>query len=366
MTDRMMIHRFINQRERDYIPTNLIRVITGEYYDQSMSCANRPLFITWNITNRCNMHCRYCSLSDKQHNETLIDAERIAESIISIHPLYVSILGGESTLIETLPRIIQKLTDSGTFVEIVTNGTGITDDFIGSLCDVDRNLLRIEVSLDSVDKDINDRNRSPGSYDAATSAIKRITKASIRCRVQMTLYHGNFDQIKELYKYCCNEGVSSFGFSKVAQFGKGTEEDIDYESIYIQCEEIINNEDITRFEKIRIGENISMLKDWFTCKDLNKALRNEYIKCNGARTKIHIEPDGHVYPCDFLIYPEFYMGRIWEDFWYSESAVKFRTINRTTKEGCSECSNFSCNTGCFALSYKNFKDTGTMNPNCKL
>ncbi len=356
--------RYIRISENRYYPMNFIRTVAKRYYAEN-KLPSSPLQITWNITNRCNFNCSYCSNGLKKiSNES--DPIRIAKKIASLCPISVSILGGEPTIVPELIAAIKILCDSNIHVDLITNGIGINQSFIEGLREIKPGFLKVEISLDSTNPVVNDTNRAKGSFVAATNALENVAATGIPCRVQMTVTELNQNDIETMYRYCDDLGVDSFGFSTVADYGKGiSDTGLNFDLIEKQCLNIIQKPGKTHFEKIRLsGSRKPIVSD--PCLTLEDALRNEFLKCSGAKYKMHVEPDGKVYPCDYMVYPEYCMGDIEEDCWNSDAALNFRKIVRTTKEGCKTCTNYACNTGCYAQTYAHKLRTNVELPPCRI
>ena len=92
------------------------------------------------------------------------------------------------------------------------------------------------------------------------------------------------------------------------------------------------------------------------------------MKCNGAKTRIYINPVGDVYPCDLLQYEKYYLGNIItdNDFWNSNNALNFCAINRSNIEKCRDCRVLGCNMGCLAISIENSRNSMHHIPNCEV
>ena len=105
----------------------------------------------------------------------------------------------------------------------------------------------------------------------------------------------------------------------------------------------------------------------FTDED---AYKFSILKCNCGKTRINIDSNGDIYPCDMTKYKEFKLGNILEDsvekFWNSDNSEKFNKISRRTKKECNNCKIKGCNTGCFGMSYAICRSIDDYVPNCKL
>lgn len=361
----------------DYQPDGFLIHIHEHYIRNGKIRLPYPLYVTWDITNYCNLHCYFCSASALGNGKKVDDLNtiEIAKKLISNGIKYVSIRGGEPTLVKQLPEIINLFSDNGIYTELVTNGSGITKTFLNKIKNVNKNLLRIKISLDSTDEQINDKIRGRGSYKMATSAIETCNKEKWPYRVQMVITETNRHTVLDMYKYVSENNATSFGTQIVLPMGRAKKTDmfkID-EKLLEDLIYIKKNETNTIFEKLGMGLDGYNFYD-FLYKDTKFTEEDSYIfsllKCNCGKTRINVDANGDVYPCDMTKYPEFKMGNILEntveEYWNSENVNKFNTLSRKTKTGCKDCKNFGCNTGCFGMSYGIFRDIEKTLPNCKI
>lgn len=360
-----------------YQPDGFLVFIHEHYINNGKIKLPYPLYATWDITNYCNLHCVFCSAS-ALGNKNKIDNDEcleIAKKLISSNIKYVSIRGGEPTLIKQLSECVKLFNENGVFVEIVSNGTGITKEFLEKLSPLNKNLIRIKISLDSTNKELNDRLRGRGSYDGATAAIETCHKMRWDFRTQMVITNQNKDEIIDMYNYVSSKGATSFGTILVLPMGRGKKTElvtID-EKILTDLIYIKEHETNTKFEKLGMGiDGFKFYEDLyknskFTDEDSYKF---SLLKCNCAKTRINIDSNGDVYPCDMMKYEEFKMGNILTDdisqIWNCENANKFNNITRKTKKGCKDCKIKGCNTGCFGISYGIYHSIKNALPNCKL
>lgn len=361
----------------EYQPDGFLVLIHEHYIDSGKIKIPYPLYATWDITNYCNLHCVFCSASalgnkEKIDSPFVID---IAKKLISNGIKYVSIRGGEPTLVNQLLDCIKLFNEHGVFVELVSNGTGITEKFLSSLGNINKNLIRIKVSLDSTFKETNDRLRGKGSYDGATNAMDVCKNMNWDFRTQMVVTNQNKDGIIDMYNYVSSKGATSFGTILVLPMGRGKktelvkiDEKLLEDLIYIK-----EHETITKFEKLGMGiDGYRFYNELYSDSKFTEddSYKFSLLKCNCGKTRINVDSNGDVYPCDMMKYPEFKMGNILKDgiskIWNSENAEKFNTITRRTKNGCKDCKIRGCNTGCFGISYGIFRNVEESLPNCRL
>ena len=207
----------------EYQPDGFLVMIHEHYFNNGKIRLPYPLYATWDITNTCNLHCVFCSAS-ALNNGGIVDSPKtieIAKKIVKNGMKYISIRGGEPTLVKQLPEIIKLFIDNGIFVELVSNGLNINEKLFGKIKNINKNLLRIKISLDSTDKDVNDSIRGKGSYILATKAIEYCKNNDWPYRIQMVVTEENKRNIKEMYEFASKNNCISFGTSLMLPMGRG-------------------------------------------------------------------------------------------------------------------------------------------------
>lgn len=361
----------------EYQPDGFLVMIHEHYFDNGKIKLPYPLYATWDITRTCNLHCEFCSAS-ALGSKGIVDDDNtltIAKKIIENKMKYISIRGGEPTLVKQLPEIIKMLVENNVFVEVVTNGFNINDNFLNKIKELNKNLIRLKISLDSTDESINDSIRGKGSYVLATNAIKNCHKHNYPFRVQMVVTNKNKDDIENMYEFVSSYGCTSFGTSLMLPMGRGITMDkvlVD-EKLLKDLIRIKKNETTTKLEKLGMGiDGFKFYEDIYKDMDLtdDDAYKFSVLKCNCAKTRINIDFNGDIYPCDMTKYEKFKLGNILEntidEFWNSPNSDKFNRLSRRTKKGCKDCKVKGCNTGCFGMSYGVCRSIENFVPNCKL
>lgn len=120
--------------------------------------------ILWHICHACNYGCEYCysqylkasnRLPIVYKNEVLLEkflyeCLRFADALqVPIKDFYITLVGGEPTLIDELSRIVRKIKGFGLKVCLITNGS--RED---RLLDIATELEVLKISLNTFDEDI--------------------------------------------------------------------------------------------------------------------------------------------------------------------------------------------------------------------
>lgn len=358
-------------------PDTFLRNIHNEYINKGKTTIGTPLYLTWYITDVCNLNCFFCSAKALCGKESVKyeNTLKIAKKIVDSGCIYVSFMGGEPTLCDDLLPVIRIFNTNHIFTEIVSNGFGINENFVSELMKLNVDLIRFKLSLDSCTKSINDSIRGPGSFESVMKALDCLHNKNIDIRLQMVITESNKSQIYDMYKLAESKGCRSFGFSVVMPIGRGVQlptfhidEEILDQLIKIRCEE--KN---TRLQQYNLGiDSYEYMQQIYGTKDIPglDGNRLSIIKCNGCRYRLCLSKDGDVFPCDMTRFDEFKLGNILNTsltkIIKSKEAKRFNQITKYTKEHCKDCKYKWCNSGCFGMCYEHAKCTGQNKPMCEL
>lgn len=185
--------------------------------------------IQWELTERCNWHCKHCygdkerieELPFKALKKTFTQCLELFETL-KIRPGFarINISGGEPFLRKDFFEFLSLAAKYRGLVHscILTNGSFITDSVARDLKKL--NIFRVQVSLDGL-KEINDGIRNKGAFDRAIKAIKLLRKYDISTRVSMVLTRINLGEVDILASYLKDIGVNIFGTRRHSPIGRG-------------------------------------------------------------------------------------------------------------------------------------------------
>ncbi len=119
--------------------------------------------LIWDISNKCNLKCKYCCSNSINSNASLTPKE-IVKIIDHLSGLVneIDFFGGEPFLILNNPVIYKALKDKSISMTITTNGQ-FSEEILYSLIDSGVNLKHLIVSIDG-DNFFNDYCRGQGSF----------------------------------------------------------------------------------------------------------------------------------------------------------------------------------------------------------
>lgn len=137
------------------------------------------------LTQRCNNRCLYCytpwngQCGDYGKNcQNEMSTEEIKDIIVKLQNETgadnIGLSGGEPTLREDLPEILNFLKERGISANVITNGTLLTDELVSKIADK----CLFEITLLSYRRDIHDRLAGRvGAWDEAVKGMARVKRA---------------------------------------------------------------------------------------------------------------------------------------------------------------------------------------------
>jgi len=348
--------------EREYFPEALFRYILKQALASGLERLDRPIYATWNVITQCNLHCSFCSAGARATGGMISNpvAPRIARMLSKVGVRHVALLGGEPTLCEELGESVAIMDRCGVFVELVTNGSGLDLQLARVLLHLGPR-VRVKVSLDSYDEETNDSMRGRGAFRYAVDACAVLASVGVPFRVQSVITEANELHIAATMAFANDLGARSYGFTPVipmgrAAFARGLSLS---EAALSQVADLMVNADrfSTALEKFSLGcswmAEIESASARLAPLNAVEADLNSRLKCNALRTRVHVDANGDVYPCDYLKDERFRCGNLLADefaeIWGSSVARVVNGLRRANKERCRQCERYTCDTGCAAV-----------------
>ena len=294
------------------------------------------------ISSHCNLHCKYCYATDRKEGGekglTLNEYKRVIDEIVELSgDVEFTLTGGEPLLNKDVFSIARYIHDKGCLVDVLTNGTLISDKNID---DVKSSFDKVSISIDGSSAERHERFRGKGSYAKTIYAIELLRRHDIPYRLSMTVNRLNIGDVETMAK----KYGSYMNFAPLFPAGdaKKSEEDLS----------------ITGMEYYKSLKSASGVNPLSYCDStLSSSQECRRCKCAIGGSEISISPTGDVYPCQLLHYPEFLMGNVRDsgiDEILSTSDVvkRYSCMVVDNIEGCSTCFlRYVCGGACRARAY---------------
>lgn len=188
-------------------PADIISVNKGEY---EMSTGYRMHTLVWEMTMGCNLRCKHCASSCKERLEdelTEQEAMDVTRQIISMHPDWISLSGGEPLLRSDWAEITKTLKEHHIGVRMITNGTLLDKTAAGKMKASGIDL--VSISIDGPEK-IHDSIRGKGVYQKVREAFRNLQNEGVAFGVNTTIIKDNIDRLEEMYQEFIHFGVHSW------------------------------------------------------------------------------------------------------------------------------------------------------------
>ncbi|MFH1641554.1 MAG: radical SAM protein [Nanoarchaeota archaeon] len=293
-----------------------------------------PLFVSWDITSKCNFKCSYCNRwkSKKQELDTL-NKLKIVNQLGKAGVKMLSLCDGEPLLSDDLILIIKEAKKYNININISTNGyllEKLADKLIKS--DLDSIIISVESHKDYVHDSI----RKKGSFKSILAGIKKINKlrqnkkpfVSIRTLVNrktffqlhnfVSYWQTKVDEI--MFQPIHSNPCLCFKIPKEMEFKQ--KEDLmclKYFSVLLKNFKCLNNQYNKKIPSYLFDKN-SLKKD---------------IICFCGFLYIDIDAEGSVYPC---IQHHINVGnlqkRTFDKIWNSDKLNKYRNSIKSKKNNC--------------------------------
>lgn len=270
---------------------------------------NRLTEISFFVTSICNFRCKHCYMLDKlnkRHAEmTIEEIEKTGQFIPRLQRVHIG--GGEPLMRSDIAQIVRTiaLKWNAEVICLPTNGslTQRAIEVAESFSTIKGKRLRFHFSLNSEKERYDQFTGFENSFDTWLETIKAVKKISeksnsVELVVLMTYNDFNQDKFEEMMHFVLNDvGIDDLSIGLVRKH-KNYQPNIDilkYEEI---VEKYFRNQSIQnpflRAYREEIRKNLSL---YFQ--------KQSFItRCFSGKVRIVISPEGNVYPCECLGYPE--------------------------------------------------------------
>ena len=190
-----------------------------------------PLFVAWQLTNRCRARCIACceeSGPDAAWRDELTaeEAKRLARDIAAADIPYVAFGGGEPLGVSHAWDLFEILAAGGVSLKLETDGSYIDAARAAQLADLRTQC--IQISVDGPDAATHERVRPGGSFKAAIGAIERLVAKGLRPQLVFVPTRLNVDTIADTYELAAKLGCESFVTGPLMRLGRAA---LDWERI---------------------------------------------------------------------------------------------------------------------------------------
>ncbi|WZL72687.1 radical SAM protein [Clostridiaceae bacterium 35-E11] len=370
------------------IPSTSIRY--GKGCSQTRSGTRKGIgpVVVWNLTQKCNYHCKHCYANAYNQKKDLLTTQDILKTIDDFHKSKVPVVllsGGEPFMRNDLFEIIQALRSKNIMVSISTNGSLINEKSAVQLKNLGVNYVGI--SLDGT-KETHDHFRGiQHAYDDAIQGIENCQRAGLKVGLRFTLQKKNYHEIPYIFDLMDEMNIQRICFYHLVPAGRGkeitnamlsheeTRKVID--SLYDYTRHMITQKNIKK-EILTVTNHVDAIYLYIKSKEKDPTLSPkilELLKRNGGNRSgiaiANIDWEGNVYPDQFSRFAK--VGNIKDEgfaaIWHENNPLllPFRDKTEHLKGKCSQCTWINiCNGNLRARAYYQLDDLWAEDPACYL
>lgn len=333
-----------------------------------------PLFIEIYPTFRCNLRCKFCFLDkpteDMNYEMNYEDFINIINQSLHNDVFYISLLGGEPFLLPWITDAIQYCEKNKMRLEIVSNGTLITDEDIQVL----KNTKYVSISLSLHGKKTTHNYLSSSSevYQKIIKTMENLYENNINFGIGCTISKINckVSELNHILDISQKFDVENVSYRSYQNFGYGKKSE---DELLISNSEVLNE-----YKKIERRENLNTyLLGSFAFLDFDEKVPENrlnllrYSFCSAAVRKLDVLPDSKVTPCIQLwqldkrnyIIGDLKKEEILEVWKNAEMLNELRILE--PPEYCKSCKYVDiCRGGCLAMSLQECNTFERPDPTC--
>ena len=296
------------------------------------------------VTYRCNNDCAHCYNARERNFPELTTGQwfKIIDQLWALGVPHIIFTGGEATLRDDLPELIQHAENNGQITGLNTNARRLSDGkYVQTL--VDAGLDHVQVTVESCDENIHDEMmRAKGAFRQTIQGLKNALNSKLYVMTNTTMLRSNVDKIPDTLDFLAGLGVPTIGLNALIYSGHGLTVGTGLGESELQP--IL---DMATHKTAARGQRLI----WYTptqyCQ-FDPTASNLGVKgCTAALYSMCIESNGDVLPCQSYYQP---LGNMlvdpWDSIWHHKLSTQLRERqNLPAKcEGCPVVS--ECGGGC--------------------
>lgn len=237
-----------------------------------------PFLIHWELTYRCNLHCRHCYVAPQGEKRELNTKQikKILSVLARAKALFLIWSGGEPLCRPDFPEIIRYAHRLDFAQRIFTNGTLLNSENIKAIKKI--HPISVEISLYGTKPDTHDKvTRVKGSFQKSLKALLRLKEEKINIAVKFMVFKENLKEFKEAEKLSRDLQAKFVYDVNIAPRHDGSLEPIKYRLTAPELEEFLQGRPMN-FEHLSFKSDQNLL-------------------CNAGLNNFSISPGGDVFPC---------------------------------------------------------------------
>jgi radical SAM protein with 4Fe4S-binding SPASM domain len=188
--------------------------------------AHQVYSVSWNLTQRCNLHCAHCYMSafagaDTSRELSTQECRRVIDEIAAANPnVFLILTGGEPLLRKDLFDLAACGADRGFTVVLGTNGVLLREAQAKQMRQ--SGIQGASISLDSVDPQKHDTFRHlPGAWHGAVRATEVLRTEGLDFSIHTSITSWNAEEIPAMIELAGELGAKVLNFFFLVRTGRG-------------------------------------------------------------------------------------------------------------------------------------------------
>ena len=329
--------------------------------------AKNPNVILLELTQECNLNCRYCSAYSMRgmgegKDLTLEEGKEFLDHISSLYkgsrPPLLLFTGGEPLMRDDVYELIRYAGQKGLLTGLATNGTLITEEAARKLKEA--RLFRVAIDLDAASEEIHNSLR--GEFKEAIGGIEHCKDAGLSLQINSMITSINKSEMPDILRLAERLDVDAwhvFFLVPVKHFDE---------------EYMLSPEEYEEALKWLAGiKDKAKMEIAATCAPQYLRFFGEVTRgkwkvargCSAGTSFVYVSHQGNVYPCDHLpILAGNIKERDFRDIW--DNAEVFQNLRdfKKLKGKCGTCGYKDICGGCRARAYFHYGDYLQEDPAC--
>ena len=260
--------------------------------------ANPLTTVYWISTQACSLRCTYCyqeATVARPRELTTEEAEDLVDQVVEAGAQTLVLTGGEPFVRRDLLQIARRSKNLGLRTTVISNGDYIKSTNVREISEI---FDVVTISLDHMIPEHHEKHRGKGSWQRALNAIDLLLEAGARVDINSTMSQAGLQDLRELLRL---KQTRKIGLHKIVpQFPMGRASA--HRDDELSTSELLRFSDYLRQENRLVAEGT------------NSALKPEgaysskgqcRMHCGAGLSEVSVDPEGWVYPCKLLQYPQF-------------------------------------------------------------
>jgi MoaA/NifB/PqqE/SkfB family radical SAM enzyme len=194
---------------------------------RSVDAYRAPLFIAWQLTNRCRARCITCceeSGPDKAWRDEFSQREAVdlARAIAAAGIPYVAFGGGEPLGVPHAWELFEILAGAGVALKLETEGSYIDDDAADRLAALP--VQCVQISVDGATAATHERVRPGSSFASATASIERLAARGCKPQFVFVPTRINLAEIVAAFDLAGELGCDAFVTGPLMRLGRAAQD----------------------------------------------------------------------------------------------------------------------------------------------